>query len=222
MGAFFISQQKFDDEIARLASEICDHITAEMGAELHDDLIQKLSVIGLHLDRLDRSSHNRDELEKLLILMRVDFDLVVKSVRGISRKLMPVQSEGSSFQETIRVLCHNMEGPGFGNIHFEHTGIEQSIPSLSKNYLYRIIQELIHNSFKHSSAWHIWVRLNWNASGLLLEVEDDGTGFHKISEFIERLRKKHNTLKMRSQVIGAKITYHHGKKGLLAKVALRI
>ena len=99
-----------------------------------------------------------------------------------------------------------------------YTGEEKAIPSSNQTYLYRIVQELIHNAFKHSSAWHVWVRMNWEPSGLILEVEDDGTGFHKISEFLDRLKKKHNTLKMRSQAIGASISYHHGQKGLLAKV----
>ena len=106
-----------------------------------------------------------------------------------------------------------------GNIYFDSSGVEQSIVSFKRVYLYRIIQELVHNAFKHSSAWHVWVRLRWEENQLSIEVEDDGSGFNKMSEFIERLRRKNNTLKIRSTVLGATISYHHGQKGLLAKVA---
>lgn len=218
MPFIFTSRKKLETEISKRAAEACDQVMLEMGAELHDDLIQKLSIFRLYLDRLERSSHNPAETEALLINMRTDFEGVVQSVRRISRKLLPEQTSIDSLQTSIDLLCKTMERPGSGNVYVECTGNEQTIPALSQTYLYRIVQELIHNAFKHSAAWHIWVRLNWEPSKLTIEVEDDGTGFHKISEFIDRLRKKNNTLKMRSQVIGATITYHHGQKGLLAKV----
>src|SRR5688500_15781633 len=89
MPIIFTSSKKFDAEISKRAAEICDQITMEMGAELHDDLIQKLSIFRLYLDRLERSAHNPSEMEALLISMRTDFESVVKSVRRISRKLLP-------------------------------------------------------------------------------------------------------------------------------------
>lgn len=222
MPIIFTSSKKLDAEISKRAAEICDQITMEMGAELHDDLIQKLSIFRLYLDRLERSSHSPSETEALLINMRTDFESVVQSVRRISRQLLPEHIHHDSINTSIELLCKSLERPGFGNIYFECAGTEQTIPMLARTYLYRIVQELVHNAFKHSSAWHVWVRLNWQQQILVIEVEDDGSGFNKISEFIERLRKKTNTLKLRSQAIGAPITYHHGEKGLLAKVEYHI
>jgi signal transduction histidine kinase len=218
MAIIFTSQKKIEIEIARRASEICDQIILEMGAELHDDLIQKLSIFRLYLDRLERSAHSPAETEALLINMRADFEGVVQAVRRISRKLMPEFTNNDSLNASIELLCQSLEKPGVGNIYFEALGTEEKISPHTLSYLYRIVQELIHNAFKHSAAWHIWVRLKWQPKKLLIEVEDDGSGFNKISEFIDRLRKKNNTLRLRSQVIGAVVTYHHGKKGLLATV----
>lgn len=89
-----------------------------------------------------------------------------------------------------------------------------------EHYLFRVVQELIHNAFKHSAAWHVWVRLNWDSSRIMLAVEDDGTGFSKVSEFIRRLKQKNNTLRLRCSVIGASINYSPGPRGLLATVVL--
>ncbi len=218
MALIFISRQKFEKEVSQRSAEACDQIITEMGAEVHDDLIQKLSVFRLYIDRLERATHSQDEIENLVITMRSDFEGVIKSVRGISRKLMPVKMEGDSFRSSIEMLCQNMERPGSGRVHFECDGVEHALPSVSQTYLYRIVQELIHNAFRHSAAWHIWVRITWNDDRIILEVEDDGTSVHRISECIDKLRKKHNTLKMRSNAIGASITYDHGQKGLVARV----
>ncbi|MEO7988311.1 MAG: ATP-binding protein [Chryseolinea sp.] len=212
-----MSAEKLESEISRRATEACEQIITEMGAELHDDLIQRLSIFRLYMDRLERSANDAKESETLLIKMQSEFKEVVQSVRKISRQLMPVRMDDDSFLKGIEMLCQNMER-GTEHIHFESKGEEQKIPLQSETYLYRVIQELVHNAFKHSSAWHIWVRLTWSPSRLILEVEDDGTGFHKMDEFIERLRVKHNSLRMRTQAIGASLKYDRGERGLLARI----
>ena len=218
----FKSKASFDKEVSREAMEVCEQILTEMGAELHDDLIQRLSIFRLYIDRLERSKADPVETETLIVNMNADFQEVANAVRRISRRLMPVKMEDDSFQKRVDLLCQHMERPGGGTIHFEASGLEQEIPDLTEVYSYRIIQELVHNALKHSSAWHIWVRVIWETNHLTIEVEDDGTGFTKIPEFMASLKKKHNTLRMRATVIGAKIQYLQGKKGLLVKVKYRL
>ena len=218
--AFFISNKKIEAEIARRTAETCEQIISEMGAELHDDLIQKLSVFRLYIDRMERSSGDQSEIDALSIKMRTEFDQVIHVVRNISRRLLPAKMEDETLDEILKMLCQNMEHPGTGHIHFENEGSPIPLEPQTERYLFRIVQELIHNAFKHSSAWHIWVRLKWDYDHLLIEVEDDGTGFSKIPEFIERLKRKNNTLKLRTTIIGANISYSQGEKGLLARLSL--
>jgi signal transduction histidine kinase len=215
---FSNAKEKNDGQMSRQAMEACEHIIAEMGAELHDDLIQRLSIFRLSLDRLERSLADKAAAEVLLMSMKSDFQEVIQSVRKISRKLLPVKTHDCSLQECLALLCQNMERPGTGNIHFDVAGHQQPLPSVVETYLMRIVQELIHNSYKHSSAWHVWVRLQWQNEELTIEVEDDGTGFTKVIDFIQPLRKKYNTLRMRCDAIGATIQYCEGSKGLRAIV----
>ena len=218
--AIFLSKTKLESEISKRVAETCEQIISEMGAELHDDLIQKLSVFRLYIDRMERSSGNQAEIDSLSIKMRSEFDQVIHVVRNISRRLLPATTEGETLDKTLEILCQNMEHPGTGHIHFESSGPPTSLDPQVERYLFRIVQELIHNAFKHSSAWHIWIRLTWHLDRLQLEVEDDGTGFSKIPEYIHRLKTKNNTLKLRSDTIGATITYSQGEKGLLARLIL--
>ncbi len=214
--AIFLSQKNLETEVSRRVAETCEQIISEMGAELHDDLIQKLSVLRLYIDRMERSSGNQAEIDTLLIKMRSEFDQVIHMVRNISRRLLPMTIEGETLDKALLILCQNMEYPGTGHIHFENEGIPLPLPPQVQHYLFRIVQELIHNAFKHSAAWHVWIRLTWTADALTIEVEDDGTGFSRIPAFIRRLKRKNNTLKLRSTVIGAIINYSQGRRGLLA------
>ncbi len=218
--AIFISQKNLETEIDNRAAERCEQILTEMGAELHDDLIQKLSVFRLYIDRMERSSGDRSEIESLSIKMRGEFDQVIHVVRNISRRLLPAKMEGDTLDKSLELLCQNMEHPGAGHIHFHNEGAPTPLGPQVERYLFRIVQELIHNAFKHSSAWHIWVRVKWDHNKLFIEVEDDGSGFSKIPEFIQQLKRKTNTLNLRSRIIGARIHYTQGEKGLRARVTL--
>ena len=113
----FKSAISFDSQVSRRAMEACEYIIAEMGAEIHDDLIQKLSILRFNLDKLDRSKSDQAQVESLIITMNADFQEVVQSVRQISRRLHPVKMEEDSFQKGIWMLCQNLERPGGGTIH---------------------------------------------------------------------------------------------------------
>jgi signal transduction histidine kinase len=218
--SLFTSSKKNEIEISRRVTDTCDLILSEIGAELHDDLIQKLTVFRLLIDRLEKSSSDKVEVEAIAIKMASEFEQVISAVRNISRQLLPSPIEGDSFVDRIEVLCQNMQRAGTSHIHFKSDGVQQTLDPVIERHLFRIIQELINNAFKHSSAWHIWIRLTWEGEKLVLEVEDDGSGFSKIPEFIKRLTAKQNTLKMRVNIIGGSIKYSQGVKGLLAKVEI--
>jgi len=213
-----VARKSWDKMVAREAMEAVEHITNEMGAEIHDDLMHRLVIFRFYFDRMERELNDPEQLNTLLTEMKGEFQEVVQSVRKISRQLMPAKMDQKNFTSGLHLLCISMERPGAGHIHFECDGTEQPISDQSETYLSRIVQELIHNAFKHSAAWHIWVRMRWGANDLVIEVEDDGTGFMQNAKVIAELKKKYNTLKMRSQAIGATITYKNGANGLLAHV----
>lgn len=208
----------YDTDLAKQTMEATEQIIQQMGAELHDDLVQKLTVVRLSLDKLERTVADPVETLALITRMKSDFDDITQSIRAISRQLIAVPVDGESFHHSIDMLCQNMERPGGLHIRLESEGTEANMPTFVKGYVYRIIQELIHNAFKHSSGWHIWVRLLWKEQGITVEVEDDGSGFARISESLSLLKKKYNTLTMRSRAIGATLTFERGKQGLLARL----
>jgi signal transduction histidine kinase len=218
----FTSRAAFDAEVSRRALDATEQIIAEMGAEIHDDLIQRLSILRLYLDRLDRAKGDANETDALITSMNADFLEVVESVRRISRRLMPVNAPTDSLETRIRTLCQNMERPGGGTIHLGQTGSELDIPDKDAIHLLRIVQELIHNAIKHSAAWHVHVRLAWTETELAIEVEDDGTAFGKVESFLSVLNTKNNTLRMRAGILRAPLHYSSGTRGLLARITYRV
>jgi signal transduction histidine kinase len=215
---FFIGSSDFNERVSMRAAEFCEQVILEMGAELHDEVIQKLTSMSLYIERIERAAGDTSEILSLVTRMRGDFDNITRSVRAISNRFHPVQFLGTSFNTSIAQLCDSMQRPGNGHISFSSMGEELSLSQLSFIYLYRIVQELIHNAFKHSAAWKVNVSVSWTPAVLVIEVEDDGTSHAKMDDLTALLHSKHNTLQMRAQAINATIKYAKGKKGLLAQV----
>lgn len=219
---FFISRKKFESEISKRAAEACDEIMSQMAAELHDDLTQKLAFVHQGIDLVERASKYPPEVEMLFIKIKSDFGAALVTLRKILHRLSPDRSKGNTLVDTLTNLCSKMEMLGTVHIHFSSEGELLPMSDQVEMHVIRIVQELIQNAFKHSAAWHVWVRLQWHTRKITLEVEDDGRGFNRPSEFIDRLREKNNTLKTRSRAIGASIDYKRGQKGLLAKVEINL
>jgi signal transduction histidine kinase len=188
----------------------------KMGADIHDDLIQKLTVYRLHVDKLE---HAETILEVQVIAdrMKTDFKTVVDSIRRITRRLLP-EMEIGSFTGMMRELCRREEKPGVAFIRFKSEGQEVTINESHQPHLLRIVQELINNATKHTLAWHIEVRLDWKPDELQIEVEDDGKRFEDLAE---KMRKPGTfaTLRMRTGRIGAHIRFAQGFNGTKAIVS---
>lgn len=200
-----------NDLIERYENEIL-----KMGADIHDDLIQKLTVYRLHVDKLE---HAETILEVQVIAdrMKTDFKTVVDSIRRITRRLLP-EMEIGSFTGMMRELCRREEKPGVAFIRFKSEGEEAPINESHQPHLLRIVQELINNATKHTLAWHIEVRLYWKPNEFQIEVEDDGKRFDDLAE---KMRKPGTfaTLRMRTSRIGAHIRFAQGFSGTKAIVS---
>jgi two-component system sensor histidine kinase DegS len=58
------------------------------------------------------------------------------------------------------------------------SGEERDIPSEMKTALFRVAQEALTNTLKHSGADNVDVTVNYSDQGVRLRVLDDGVGFN--------------------------------------------
>lgn len=217
---FFISRKKMEAEVARRAAETCERILQEMGADVHDNVKQHAFMCSMDAVALERSVKDPD-LQSLLVRLKLNIERLLHAVGIATRKLSPSSSKDETLVTQLQTLCRNIDRPGMATIHFANNGEPVRLGDSTEIYILRMVQELIQNAFRHSYAWHIWVRIQWQPGRLIIEVEDDGSGFNRLEEFIGLLKKKHNSIKMRSNAIGASIKYKRGKKGLLAILRMK-
>jgi len=141
--------------------------------ELHDGVNGDLSAIKFKLSTLLEMNNN-------VIKEAIDMiDSSCQQVRAISHNLVPPSLEKFNLLEATEEYCAEMNAVQKMEISFLHLGDSVSIPKKAEVNIFRIIQELMTNSTKHSEANEITVQISCRDESLQVTVEDDGKGFDK-------------------------------------------
>jgi PAS domain S-box-containing protein len=147
--------------------------------DLHDSLGQKLSAIKLYLNALGASSDMSPGLKTSVRKAKQIIDESIQDLRDIIFNQMPVALDRFGLTEALQELFSRLHGAHHCEVHLE---IDNDLPPIRKDLevvVYRIAQEFIQNSIKHSHAKNIYVDVLTRGKLLLLHLEDDGIGFDK-------------------------------------------
>ena len=214
-----VLKETHEREVIREAVILFEREMQQMGADIHDDLVQKLAGFRLFIDRIERAN-SESEVQAILIKMNGEFKQVVESVRRVSHRLFPDGIETGSLNNALQQLCNQLGPYQVTHIHFLPRGPERVLADESLQNIYRIVQELINNVIKHTSAWHIWVRVHWNDDDLEIEIEDDGFHYERLERQFNNVGRGLLTLQKRASLIGASVTYEEAPKGTKAVVKM--
>jgi signal transduction histidine kinase len=206
-------------------SKVNDMIEQErnrIASELHDELGTLLSVIHLDLELVLRESSALTPYgEARLLEIRKNLNLVIESIRHNIWSLAPQMLDQVQLDFALRELCRKLDAYKGTHLHFVQSGIAFPISHKQKLNLFRIVQELLTNAIKHSSAWNISVQLHWDNDLLTIVVEDDGSAY-------ERPETKTNTDGMgatniikRANLIGATMEKENLPRGMRITLVLK-
>lgn len=146
--------------------------------ELHDSVGQMLSLVKLNLSRLETGNEQPENQVSMLVQQTSQqLDESIGELRTISHNLMPPDLQTKRMAEIVESLLdksRSINGPDY-QLHI--FGVPDDLPDAVKFTLYRVLQEILHNTIKHASAKTISVNLTGTDDGINLIVEDDGVGF---------------------------------------------
>ena len=147
-----------------------------IAADLHDSLGSLLWGAKLNAAYLERSVRLEGESRNAFDMLLTSLDQSVESIRRIALDSTPEAFNSVGLSESVRQLCEKLNGKGT-EVVFSCTRDEWMFNDKRALSAYRIIQELIVNSLKHSKAANIRVSIAPQQTHVLVKVIDDGTGF---------------------------------------------
>jgi two-component system sensor histidine kinase UhpB len=142
--------------------------------ELHDGIVQQLTLVGLGVDDL-RSGSNapaKPALDKLYDQISV----VSNATRDLSHNLHPFILEYLGLAWALKKLCREAGAKSGVTIGFSEKDVPSHLPSDISHCLFRISQEALQNIVKHSHARTASMELRVRSGHALLRIVDDGVG----------------------------------------------
>ncbi|MCF6350046.1 MAG: sensor histidine kinase [Flavobacteriaceae bacterium] len=168
-------KKKYARELASSQNEIREKALENISWEIHDNVGQLLSVAKMHLNRLETkvAKKNQKDLHEVIGLISKS----LQDLRALSKSLNPV-----SIQKIGLLKALHLEVDRYNRLNF----IKAKIKTINKPFildkeketiLFRIVQEFIHNSVKHSKGSELTVTLFYNKEDLEITIKDNGIGF---------------------------------------------
>ena len=160
---------------AKILAEITtlERERARIATDLHDELGPYLSVTKFRINALDVST--KEDTEHLTKINQ-NIDLIIHRMREIAADLMPMTLLRKGLTFGVREFIDNVSKPSGLQIQFAISGNEEFSENM-RIHLYRIIQEIVHNTVKHAKATSLTIQLNRENNKVVLLTEDNGTGF---------------------------------------------
>ena len=143
--------------------------------ELHDGLGQSLIAIKMRLESIDVSE--KEKTESTIELTKAFVGSTIEEVRRMSNNLMPSSLVEFGIVTAILNLVEQSSINSKMIITFDHKSVPKQLDERIQMYLFRIIQEAIHNSVKHAEATLLQILLLCEDNTLILIIEDNGMGF---------------------------------------------
>lgn len=143
--------------------------------DLHDGIVQDLTVLKMNISKLEESSENEIKIELPIIATKID--KASKEVRSISHQMMPLALRELGLSAALQDVLEKMLTPNNIAFEFEEVEMEERVPQVIEISLYRIAQELINNVVKHSKASLVNVMLTKRNNFITMIFEDNGKGF---------------------------------------------
>lgn len=148
-----------------------------ISSELHDTTIQNLVHIG-HSIELASMFVNQDPIRAKLELEGClkNINNTVDEIRNIIFDLRPMSLDDLEFSKAINDLIDNYK-VNYNNVIFELDIDDIDLSHDIKLVLFRIIQECVNNSLKHSKSDRIIIHVKQNDNYCNLIIKDFGIGF---------------------------------------------
>jgi PAS domain S-box-containing protein len=161
-------------EMSRKLLQAQEQERARIARELHDDINQRLAMLGIELERLqDNPSEVRSRVQEL----RKQTTELSNDVQALSHDLHSSQLEYLGAVRGMKSWCKEFGERQGLQIEFKSPDAQISLPKEIGLCLFRVLQEALHNAAKHSGVRRIEVRLREDSGEIHLVVSDVGRGF---------------------------------------------
>ena len=151
---------------------------ARIARELHDDTNQRLAMLALGIEQL-KAELQRGELRCAVDNLQKSVCEISEDIQALAHELHSPRLELMGLVAAMRGFCREFEEQRRVQIDFKVHNLPSPLSPDVSLCLFRVLQEALHNSAKHSGMRHFDVRLSGTSNEIHLTVKDSGAGFDR-------------------------------------------
>ncbi|MFW5821672.1 MAG: PAS domain-containing sensor histidine kinase, partial [Bacteroidota bacterium] len=173
------SLEEYQESLKQLTIELSlaeEKEKKKIAANIHDHLSQSLVVSRMKLKNLLSESMSENMKKEIDSISKLISEALTSS-RKITYDLSPPVLYELGIIETMYWMTEKIANENTIKTSFHSEFEEISLHESELILLFRIIQEIIHNSVKHARAGKIAVNFYKHGNNLKIIIEDDGVGF---------------------------------------------
>jgi len=188
---------------------------ARIGRELHDDINQQLAMLALEMQQI---VENPSLVQSRGPGLRTQLGNISADVQALSHDLHSSKLEYLGVVTGIKSWCREFAQRHKIDIDFT-SDVSRPLPMEIGLTLFRVLQEALHNSVKHSGAMRVEVVMQEHPADVELTIHDSGKGFDVeqamqgaglgLTSIRERVRLVNGTITIDSKpTLGTSIRVH--------------
>ncbi len=202
-------RKRADRQIQDLAGRLIaaqEEERKRISRELHDDLNQKVAALGITVSAVKRRlPETARGLREQVAELQARVGELAEDIRRLSHELHPATLDHVGLVAGLRSYCHE-----FGRSH----GIEVTLsvqdewpaaPPHVELCLYRVAQESLHNTARHSGARQVRVALERNGDAVRLSVSEHGGRGFDVKQARERGGLGLSSMEERVRLLGGRL-----------------
>jgi signal transduction histidine kinase len=169
-------KHEFDNQLLQSRLETQERSFQYFSEEIHDNVGQVLSVVGMHLYQL-KGEYAGERAAKLVEQSSDMLNKAINDLRTISHTLNAQYISKAGLHEALKTEIEYINSVKQVHCRLDLSGEPAELSGDRETLLFRIIQEAIGNALKHAKASEIIIRLVYEAGQLRASISDNGIGF---------------------------------------------
>ena len=177
--AFNMVLEALDDASRQRASQIINAQEQErqrIARELHDETSQVLTSLLISLAVLEESIESPEARERIADTRALAHS-TLRAIRTLSIDLRPSALDDLGLLPALRWYVKEYQKKCAIEVDFRSSGLKERLPAEMETALYRIVQECLTNTARHSNAKKVSIALKETGDAVNATITDDGNGF---------------------------------------------
>ena len=191
------------EELRLLASQLLraqEEERKRIAREMHDSIGSSLSAVKFSLENAAAQLKRNPRIQEAFLTLSKAVEQAIDESRRIITDLRPSILDDLGIIATLNWFCRRFEAT-YTDIRVEKAVRldEAQVPENLKIIIFRIIQESMNNSAKHSQARKISLSLSLEGDWIELRIIDDGVGFDQSADVSKGQYAKFGLTSMRER-----------------------